>query len=763
MASNVNSLHSFQAVDEDMLEITTDARIDISDLVDRSQGSHNLMADIKDEDTGTKSHYSDFHTIDWLKDLARDRFRHRIIHKKRKDSWISKLAMYHDSWSGWLCVALVGVSSGLMAGIVDIGSNWFTHIKDGICANAFWLNREQCCWASKNVTYDRYNNPRCPEWFNWPQAFHDYNDGAGEYIISYIFYVFWAMLFAGLAVLLVRVFAPYASGSGLPEIKTILGGFIIRGYLGKWTLLIKSFGMILSTSAGLILGKEGPFVHVACCCGNIFSYLFPKYGKNEAKKREILSAASAAGVAVAFGAPIGGVLFSLEEVSYYFPLKTMWRSFFCAMIGAFVVRLINPYGNGHDVQFSIDYNAPWSSFELIPFIMIGILGGLWGALFIKLNIYWCKYRKTSRLGRYPITEVLVVTLITAIITFPNPFTRISMTELIKTLVGQCRAGDQSYLCDYEREFKSSNDKVIAANAGDGVYKAMWELFFALVVQTILITFTSGIKVPSGLLIPSMSIGALAGRMIGIVMEQIVYHHPSFFLFKNECSKAEENCVTPGLYAIVGACAFLGGATKMTVSLVVIMFELTGGLTYIVPLMVAALIAKWVGDAFGRGGIYDAHIELNGYPYLDNKEEYNYTTLAADVMRPRPNETPLSVITQDNMTLDEIEALLKDTDYSGYPVVVSRESQYLVGYVLRRDLRIAIAQQKQNPFVSGRSIVYFTKLVAENSSQLDSTAPIKLFKLLDLAPVTITDQTPMETVIDMFRKLGLRITLVTHNG
>lgn len=55
-------------------------------------------------------------------------------------------------------------------------------------------------------------------------------------------------------------------------------------------------------------------VHIACCIGNIFSYLFPKYGRNEAKKREILSAAAAAGVSVAFGAPIGGVLFSLEEV-----------------------------------------------------------------------------------------------------------------------------------------------------------------------------------------------------------------------------------------------------------------------------------------------------------------------------------------------------------------------------------------------------------------------------------------------------------------
>lgn len=95
---------------------------------------------------------------------------------------------------------------------------------------------------------------------------------------------------------------------------------------------------MLAVAAGLSLGKEGPMVHIAICLGkfstcyacciwlieislfllstgNIFSYLFPKYGRNEAKKREILSAAAAAGVSVAFGAPIGGVLFSLEEVS----------------------------------------------------------------------------------------------------------------------------------------------------------------------------------------------------------------------------------------------------------------------------------------------------------------------------------------------------------------------------------------------------------------------------------------------------------------
>lgn len=50
---------------------------------------------------------------------------------------------------------------------------------------------------------------------------------------------------------------------------------------------MKSMGMILGVSAGLSLGKEGPMVHMASCCGNILSYLFPKYSKNEAKKREV--------------------------------------------------------------------------------------------------------------------------------------------------------------------------------------------------------------------------------------------------------------------------------------------------------------------------------------------------------------------------------------------------------------------------------------------------------------------------------------------
>jgi chloride channel 3/4/5 len=95
-------------------------------------------------------------------------------------------------------------------------------------------------------------------------------------------------------------------------------------------------------------------VHLACCIGNILSYVFPKYGLNEAKKREILSASAAAGVSVAFGAPIGGIMFSLEEASYYFPLKTMWRSFFCALVAGVVLRMVNPFGSDQTSLFHVD-------------------------------------------------------------------------------------------------------------------------------------------------------------------------------------------------------------------------------------------------------------------------------------------------------------------------------------------------------------------------------------------------------------------------
>ena len=82
-----------------------------------------------------------------------------------------------------------------------------------------------------------------------------------------------------------------------------------------------------------------------------------------------------------------------HQVSYYFPLKTLWRSFFAALVAAFTLRSINPFGNSRLVLFYVEFHTPWHLVELVPFILLGIFGGLWGALFIKANIAWCRIRE----------------------------------------------------------------------------------------------------------------------------------------------------------------------------------------------------------------------------------------------------------------------------------------------------------------------------------------------------------------------------------
>uniref|UniRef100_A0A9J7XGD0 Chloride channel protein n=1 Tax=Cyprinus carpio carpio TaxID=630221 RepID=A0A9J7XGD0_CYPCA len=676
-------------------------------------------------DVGT---YEDFHTIDWLREKSRDTDRHRKITCKSKESIWEFIKSLLDAWSGWLVMLLIGLLSGTLAGVIDLAVDWMTDLKEGVCLSALWYSHEQCCWTSNETTFA--DRDKCPQWQKWAELMTGYTEGAGVYLLNYFLYVLWALFFSFLAVSLVRVFAPYACGSGIPEIKTILSGFIIRGYLGKWTLLIKTVTLVLAVSSGLSLGKEGPLVHVACCCGNLFCSLFSKYSKNEGKRREVLSAAAAAGVSVAFGAPIGGVLFSLEEVSYYFPLKTLWRSFFAALVAAFTLRSINPFGNNRLVLFYVEYHTPWYM--------------------------------TTRLGKYPVLEVIVVTGITAVLAFPNPYTRRSTSELISELFNDCGALESSQLCDYINNPNMTRpvDDIPDRPAGPGVYSALWQLTLALVFKIVITIFTFGMKIPSGLFIPSMAVGAIAGRIVGIAVEQMAYHHHDWIIFKNWCRPGAD-CVTPGLYAMVGAAACLGGVTRMTVSLVVIMFELTGGLEYIVPLMAAAVTSKWVADAFGKEGIYEAHIQLNGYPYLD-QDEFTHRTLATDVMRPRRNEPPLAVLTQDSTTVEDVETLIKDTDYNGFPVVVSRESERLIGFVQRRDLILNIknARQKQDGVVSN-SVVYFT----EDAPQIPASnpQPLKLRRILNLSPFTVTDHTPMETVVDIFRKLGLRQCLVTRSG
>jgi chloride channel 3/4/5 len=271
-----------------------------------------------------------------------------------------------------------------------------------------------------------------------------------------------------------------AAGSGVAEVRVILSGFVLHGFLGVKTLVIKTAALILSVASGLSLGKEGPFVHISTCVGNIACRLFSKYDKNDGKRREVLSAAAAAGVTVAFGAPIGGVLFCLEEVAYFFPAKTLFRTFFCCITAALTLKFLNPYGTSKIVIFEVRYLVDWEFFELCAFIIVGVLGGATGALFIKASRSWARsFRKIPIIKNWPLVEVMLVALITGLVSYWNPYTKIPVAKLLFNLASPCDPNkpDEMGLCPSDM---------------DEIFPVILNLVIAFFIKGILTIITFGI-------------------------------------------------------------------------------------------------------------------------------------------------------------------------------------------------------------------------------------------------------------------------------
>lgn len=112
-----------------------------------------------------------------------------------------------------------------MAGGIDISAHWMTDLKEGVCLIGFWFNHEHCCWNSNETTFQERD--KCPQWKSWAELMIGINDGPFAYIINYLMYVCWALLFSFLAVSLVRAFAPYACGSGIPEVQYQICSFLV--------------------------------------------------------------------------------------------------------------------------------------------------------------------------------------------------------------------------------------------------------------------------------------------------------------------------------------------------------------------------------------------------------------------------------------------------------------------------------------------------------------------------------------------------------
>jgi chloride channel 3/4/5 len=223
-------------------------------------------------------------------------------------------------------------------------------------------------------------------------------------------------------------------------------------------------------------------VHIATCVGNIACRLFRKYDGNDAKRREVLSAAAAAGVAVAFGAPLGGVLFGLEEVAYFFPAKTLFRTFFCCITAALTLKFMNPYGTNKIVMFQVHYRVDWEYFELGAFILVGVLGGAAGALFIKASRLWAKkFRGISLIKSNPLLEVVLVALVTAVTSYWNVLTKLPVTKLLYNLAAPCDERDNNL-----------DDLGICPTTSDEIPTVLLRLFSAFFVKGLLTIITFGI-------------------------------------------------------------------------------------------------------------------------------------------------------------------------------------------------------------------------------------------------------------------------------
>lgn len=138
---------------------------------------------------------------------------------------------------------------------------------------------------------------------------------------------------------------PGAMGSGIPEVMGFLNGVNYEGAISISTFVVKIFGTLFAMCGGLCIGSEGPLVHMGAIVGVISCYLpFDWVAKlqNDVSKRQMIAAGAACGIAVAFGAPIGGPLlaFEISSPNTFWTFSMLWRVFCAASIAVFTMSIL---------------------------------------------------------------------------------------------------------------------------------------------------------------------------------------------------------------------------------------------------------------------------------------------------------------------------------------------------------------------------------------------------------------------------------------
>eukprot|EP00538_Stauroneis_constricta_P004281 CAMPEP_0119571748 /NCGR_PEP_ID=MMETSP1352-20130426/44275_1 /TAXON_ID=265584 /ORGANISM="Stauroneis constricta, Strain CCMP1120" /LENGTH=883 /DNA_ID=CAMNT_0007621431 /DNA_START=162 /DNA_END=2814 /DNA_ORIENTATION=+ len=632
---------------------------------------------------------------------------------------------------------------------------------------------------------------------------------------AFLAFCFYQTLFAACASLFVY-FEPVAAGSGIPEIKCFLNGIDLPRIVRVKTLFCKVIGVTFSVAAGLPVGKEGPMVHSGSVVAAGISQgrtkfwgvdtSFSKFSdfRNDREKRDFVACGAAAGVAAAFGAPIGGVLFSLEEGASYWSTKLTWRAFFCAMTTVatlFAIKNVDSWWGQADVDklFSFgEFNSlsgeasNFSIWELPIFIIIGCLGGLIGAVFNAANehitIWRMKRINHSKARRF--MEVVAISLCVSVVSFVMPLVWGRCTKLPTDMQDWTNQEKNlvdalvSFRCDPKTEYNEVASLIFTeadvaikqlfhfreGGGDDNSTFSSGALFLFFVPYMIMATVVYGIAVPSGLFVPSLLSGAAFGRLCGHLLHKLDHTSGTF--------------ADSGTYALMGAAAVLGGMARMTISLTVILLEATGDMQYVLPLMLVLMSARFTGNVFNEG-LYDIHIHLKHIPFMEpevppiaeRNEIVAGQVMSTEVKCLRPVE-------RAGVVYD----LLRSCSHGTFPIVDTASGGTLYGTASRsmlctllqrrafgspdvleeHDVSKNLGPRRLSPLVQWdtieRAYPRYPTIDDVDMRESDNNCWLDLRPYANTAPYTVNETASIQRTYRLFRTLGLRfLCVVNHNN
>ncbi|XP_014395472.1 PREDICTED: H(+)/Cl(-) exchange transporter 7 [Myotis brandtii] len=594
----------------------------------------------------------------------------------------------------------------------------------------------------------------------------------------------WATLnsaFVLVGSMIVAFIEPVAAGSGIPQIKCFLNGVKIPHVVRLKTLVIKVSGVILSVVGGLAVGKEGPMIHSGSVIAAGVSqgrstslkrdFKIFEYFRRDTEKRDFVSAGAAAGVSAAFGAPVGGVLFSLEEGASFWNQFLTWRIFFASMISTFTLNFVLSIYHGNIWDLSSPGLINFGRFDTetmvytiheIPiFIAMGVVGGVLGAVFNALN-YWLTMFRIRYIHRpcLQVIEAMLVAAVTATVAFVLIYSSRDCQPLQGNSVSyplQLFCADGEYNSMAAAFFNTPEKSVVGLfHDPPGSYNPMTLGLFTL-VYFFLACWTYGLTVSAGVFIPSLLIGAAWGRLFGISLSYLT---------------GAAIWADPGKYALMGAAAQLGesclprGQPKVRRGRYLMELEAFSWLLH----PAASCLLNFISAVKrGHSGTPRDTWFVTLWPTVDECVLFHREVMSTPVTCLRRREK-----------VGVIVDVLSNTasNHNGFPVVESTDdsqSARLQGLILRSQLIVLL---KHKVFVerSNRGLVQrrlrlkdfrdayprFPPIQSIHVSQDERECTMDLSEFMNPSPYTVPQEASLPRVFKLFRALGLRHLVVVDN-